>query len=322
MVGGKLEMIGRTGCLGPSTSIAAPSVQNCIPGLPAVLAPPVSASTSRVYFRDGDAKIRYMTPDGQVGDSTTVPGGPTTASFFAVSPDDKRIAVVVEDLSAAATIGLRLYVEDLTGGGHHADTFVTTIQKSGGVTLWPMGWHQGSIILAVVLACSLSPVSEPYEWHVVDATTATRLATLPGSKVRCLGGFWQSPAGAACSVDNTTFVNDWSGKPLSQDMYAFGPTQAQLSPSNTSAALDYNGPDGWGGDGVHTSVINIGQRGMTIMPGHASCLWIDDTTLLAPDAVIAYQSGLPPPGGSITVTSNVTALPAAGLCMGRFPGGL
>jgi hypothetical protein len=126
----------------------------------------------------------------------------------------------------------------------------------------------------------------------------------------------------ACSIDNTTFVDDWNGKPVSQDMYAIGPAQAQLSPSNTSAALDYNGPDAWGGDGVHTSVINIGQRGMTIMPGHESCLWIDDTTMLAPDAVLAYPSGVPPPGGSITVTTNVPALPAAGLCVGRFPGGL
>jgi hypothetical protein len=288
-----------------------------------MLAPPVSTSNDRVYFRDGDTKIRYMTPDGLVGDSTTVPGGPTTVSFFAVSPDNQRIAVAVEDLSAASTIGLRLYVEDVTGGGHHIDTFATTISKAGGgMTLWPMGWHQGAIVLAVVVACSPSPVTAPSEWHVVDAVSATRLATLPGTKIRCLGGFWQSPAGVACSVDNTTFVSDWSGRALAQYMYAIPPTQAQLSPSNTSAALDYNGPDGWGGDGVHTSVINLGQRGMTIMPGHESCLWIDDNTLLAPDAVIAYQSGLPPPGGSITVTANVTALPAAGQCVGRFPGGL
>jgi hypothetical protein len=52
--------------------------------LPAVLAPPVSASNSKVYFRDGDTKIRFLTSDGNVGDATTVPGGATTVSFFSV----------------------------------------------------------------------------------------------------------------------------------------------------------------------------------------------------------------------------------------------
>ena len=151
---GKLEMIGSTGCQGPKSSIAPSSVQMCADGLPAVLAPPVSASNDKVYFRDGDTKIRFMTPDGRTGDVTKVPGGPATVSFFSVSPDDQRIAVLVEDLSPAQSIGLRLYVEDL-GGGHHSDIYVSTIPKGlGGLSLWPMGWHQGNLVLAAVYACS------------------------------------------------------------------------------------------------------------------------------------------------------------------------
>jgi hypothetical protein len=314
--GGKLEMIGSTGCQGPKASIAPSSVQMCADGLPAALAPPVSASNDKVYFRDGDTKVRLMTPDGRTGDVTTVPGGLTTVSFFSVSPDDQRIAVVVEDLSPAQSIGLRLYVEDL-GGGHHSDIYATTIPKGlGGLSLWPMGWHQGNLVLAAVYACSATPVTTPYEWRVVSAATAERQATVVGSKVRCLGGFWQSPAGVACSVDNTTFVNDWSGKFITQLSVAFGPEQAQLSPAGRTAALVYRSGDpyayGGGGSGFpgQTDVVNFGQPGLVSLPGQESCLWIDDGSLLAPDAVIAYPSGA------------VTTLPAAGTCVGRFPGNL
>ena len=306
----KLEMIGPTGCIRASAGVNAPSVRTCADGLPALLAPPVSASNTRVYFRDGDTRIRSLKDDQEIADVTTVPGSTTTLSFFSVSPDDQRIAVVVEDMAPAETIGLRVYVEDLVGGGHHADIYASTIPKGGGLTLWPMGWHQGAIVMAVVLGCSVVPIASPSEWHVVNAMTAIRVATLPGSATRCMAGFWQSPVGVACSIDNTTFVNDWAGKLLTQDSYAIPPEQAQLSPSGASAAIDYNGGDGWGGQGPHTDGIMFGHRGLIILPGHESCLWIDDGSLLAPDAVIAYPSG------------TVAALPAVGQCAGRFPGGL
>lgn len=150
----------------------------------------------------------------------------------------------------------------------------------------------------------------------MSPTTGDRQATVVGSKVRCLGGFWQSPAGVACSVDNTTFVNDWSGKLITQVSVAFGPAQAQLSPAGRSAALEF--PSGYpyayggggGGQPAETDVINFGQPGLVALERQESCLWIDDGSLLAPDAVIAYPSGA------------VTTLPAAGTCVGRFPGNL
>src|SRR5712692_9853613 len=143
IVAGRLEMIGPTGCIRASAGVNAPSVRTCADGLPALLAPPVSASNTRVYFRDGDTRIRSLKDDQQIADVTTVPGSTTTLSFFSVSPDDQRIAVVVEDLAPAETIGLRLYVEDLAGGGHHADIYASTIPKGGGLTLWPMGSAPG-----------------------------------------------------------------------------------------------------------------------------------------------------------------------------------
>src|SRR6202521_223561 len=212
---GKLEMIGSTGCMGPTAATAAPSVHSCADGLPAVLAPPVSASNDKVYFRDGDTKIRFMTPEGQTGDATTVPGGPTTVSFFSVSPDDLRIAVLVEDLSAATTIGLRLYVEDLAGGGHHADIYSSTVdQGQTGMTLWPTGWHQGRLILAVVPACWGALLFNPRAWHVVDAATADRLAAIDVSG--CLSSLVPSAGGVVCADPFpgpfAMRIYDWTGK--------------------------------------------------------------------------------------------------------------
>jgi hypothetical protein len=157
---GTLEIVSTCGTVVASALVGASSVQTLGPGGPgAVLQPPVSATRDKVFFRDGDAVIRYLTPDGRTGDVTTVPSGHNLVSFFSVSPDDLRIAVVVVDLSnvqsaeqriaagqiSADSIKLRLYVEDLQGGGHHADIYSTTwTNKQGGInTLWPMGWHSG-----------------------------------------------------------------------------------------------------------------------------------------------------------------------------------
>ena len=94
-------MITPAGTIAAHAKVAAPSVHTCGQGTGAVLQPPVSASDDKVYYRDGNTKIKFLTPDGQTGDVTTVPGGATTVSFFSVSPDDQRIAVMVEDLSPA-----------------------------------------------------------------------------------------------------------------------------------------------------------------------------------------------------------------------------
>ena len=302
---GRLELISPSGCVAATAAIGAPSVQACTSGLPAVLAPPVSASNGRVYYRDGDTRIRFLTPSGASGDATTVPGGPTTVSFFSVSPDDQRIAVLVEDLAPASTINLRLYVEDLTGGGHHADIYTTTIAKGqGGQTLWPMGWHQGRLVLAVVLACSASPVFHPVAWHVADAATGRRLATVDVSS--CRSRLLPSPAGVACFDPQALSLRayDWAGTVTAHMAAPFlSIIQAPgLSPSGQDVFLDRD-TDWW-------AQAWSGEAGTSPITGHQACLWIDDGTILSPDAVTTYPSGV------------VTPLPGSGECAGRFPGGL
>jgi hypothetical protein len=53
--------------------------------------------------------------------------------------------------------------------------------------------------------------------------------------------------------------------------------------------------------------------------GHSACLWIDEAHLLAPDAVIQFPAETP---GNVQVSATATPLAQAGVCAGRFPGGL
>jgi len=308
---GILDMVAPNGSVGPTATVAAPSVRSCTGGAAAVVQPPVSATADKVYFRDGDTKIRYLTPSGQTGDATTVPGASGVVSFFSVSPDDQRIAVLVEDLSAQTTISLKLYVEDLIGGAHHVDIYSTTTPNGdAGTTLWPMGWHQGLLVLAVVKACTFQPAGlSPSEWHVSDAGTAARKVTIGGN---CILSYWPSPAGVAC-VDNGTnlqaAVYDWSGKVTASIPIASSDYQSSLSASG--GRIFFATGQGVGAPAPATRVFTVGagQLGGTVA-GHAACLFIDESHLLAPDAVIAIPAGA------------VTPLPASGVCAGHFPGGL
>jgi hypothetical protein len=322
---GRLEVVSTCGTVVASALVGAPSVQTLGQGGPGVvLQPPVSATRDKVFFRDGDAVIRYLTPDGRTGDVTTVPAGPKLVSFFSVSPDDLRIAVVVVDLSnvqsadqriaagqiSADSINLRLYVEDLQGGGHHADIYSTTwTNKQGGInTLWPMGWHSGQLVLALMHAYTFEAPPPPGEWHVADASTADRLATIGGGN--CSLGFWPSPAGAGCAdwTKPEASIYDWTGKlTATVPSENFG-ADPELSPSGRLWSLSNGG--GLGDPAPVTRIASVAGGPATVVAGHMACLWIDDSNWLARDAVVAFPSGV------------VKALPVRGQCAGRFPGGL
>jgi hypothetical protein len=281
----------------------------------------VSASNQLVYFRDGETKIRSLSPNGRTADVTIVPGGPTTVSFFSVSPDDQRIAVLVEDLRSGTGIDEKLYVEDLKGGGHHADIYSTTTPKdSRGQTLWPMGWHQGQLLLAVLPACSdrVADLS-PSEWQVVDPSTGMREVAITGPCADGRPGVlsrWPSPAGVACmSFGSGTSLYDWTGKSIAGFQLAApnaNDAQSGFSPSGRRyfVSSETYRPACNGGEPPSTCAYEVGQTQPHAVDGHAACLWIDEGTLLAPDAVILFSSG------------TATSLSARGLCAGRFPGGL
>jgi hypothetical protein len=317
---GNLQLVNTCGSVAASTPISASSVQTCsTSGGLAVMEPPVSATHDLVFFRDGDTKIRSLTLAGHTADVTTVPGGPGIASFFSVSPDDQRIAVAVQDFSASDTIKLRLYVEDLHGGGHHLDIYTASVAKTGGTTVWPMGWHDGSLVLAVMPACSPSLVGlSPVAWHVVDAATANRQASIDASSCGTLS-MWPSPAGVLCGQPNGTGVYGWSGRevvginsgPCVLGENGLSPSGARYFYSSSSA--------GCGGQpaGSFTRIEggSSNEAGGGDTPWHAACLWIDNDHLLAPDSVITASSGQ-------YVPAQVKLLPVVGTCAGRFPGDL
>jgi hypothetical protein len=319
-----LELVKPDATVAAAVEIAPSSVQFCSSAHDgALLEPAVSASTDEVYFRDGDTKIREVVPPGSAADVTTVPGGPTTVSFFSVSPDDQKIAVLVEDLSGSTSIGLRLYVEDLRGGSHHADIYASTTPKSkAGSTLWPMGWHQGALVLAVVPACTFEPAGlTPSEWHVASSSNASRLATIRANS--CTLSYWPSAAGVGCADSNgVTTLYDWTGKVLSvtgPGSTGSGYSMTSVSPAGQSILFATGA--GVGAPAPATGIVQLGPGPYATVAGHSACIWIDENHLLAPDAVIQFPAET---AGNLQVTATVAPLAASasGVCAGRFPGGL
>lgn len=309
IAGGKLDLIDIRGAVAVSTAITQTSPSACTGGGQALEAAPVSATSDLVYFRDAGTKIRSLALDGKTADVTTVPGGPSTVSFFSVSPDDKKIAVVVEDLSGDP-VKIRLYVEDLVGGGNHAEIYSATAGAKG-LTLWPMGWHGKSLVLAVWPVCSFEGGRLPVEWHVSDSVTAARQATIGGST--CQVGSFPSPAGVVCIRYPTrpaqATVYDWSGNAVSTGAVPDIGWDSGLAPNGgrlyTIPAFAPGAPP------PETDVITIAGGTATLsFPGHSACGWIDDTHMLAPDAVLEVPSG------------GIRVLAIPGTCAGRFPGGL
>jgi hypothetical protein len=308
---GTLMVIKPDGGVAASVDVAAASTQDCSSQHGRLVAPPpVSASNTEVYFRDGDTKIRKLVLPNQAVDVTTVPAGPNVISFFSVSPDDQQIAVLVEDVSSSTAITQRLYVEDLHGGGHHVDVYATQTPKDDrGITLWPMGWHAGALVLAVVRACTFTASGiPPSEWHVSSATNATRLATVHANN--CTLSNWPSAAGVACmDGQGVTTRYDWAGKSVAVSapgVQGGGFIQAGLSPNGSSVFFSTGAEAG--GAAPTTRIFTAGVPDTA--PGHSACLFIDEHTLLAPDAVISLAPVVSKP------------LVQSGVCAGRFPGGL
>ena len=322
LTAGTLEMIAPSGAIAAHAALGAPSVHTCGSGTGAVLQPPVSATADKVFYRDGNTKIKYLTPDGQTGDATTVPGGASKVSFFSVSPDDQRIAVVVEDLSPATTINISLYVEDLNGHTNHSVIYTKTAPKlKNGTTLWPMGWHQDELVLAVYPSCTFEPAGiTPSEWHVSNSKTAVRIATIASNN--CWLSAAPSPAGVACiTATDVATMYDWAGKVLATtgpgSQAGTGYTQTGLSP--TGESIFFAVGVAIGAPAPVTRIVQLGPGPFATVQGHTACGWIDEDHLLAGDAVIQFPAETP---ANKLVTAKVTPLAASGVCAGRFPGGL
>lgn len=326
---GKLEVIDTCGKVAVSTPLTInPYMKACgNSGQQPILPPPVSATRDKIFYRDGDTQIRSLGMDGQTQNVTSVPGGDDIRSMFSVSPDDQRIAVVVEDLSSADSVNVRLYVEDLQGGSHHADIYSTTRAKQGGTTFWPIGWHDGLLALEVVPVCDAMELAKvsPSALHLADPATADRKATiLPDG---CTLGRWPSAAGETCTVNGRTFVMDWTGKEI-RDIPIWNngsDMQSGLSPNGARLFVSGRGQQQCSVYQGSTCVdidVTRPYDAWTIGAGTdkwIGCLWIDNDHLLTPDAILGVV-----PRQSTIAPHYLSVMPIghSGVCAGRFPGGL
>jgi hypothetical protein len=134
---------------------------------------------------NGGSEVRFVIPGGIVGTATRIKLGANEQAGFSVSPDDTKIAVSIFSYAApppqgpgiGAYAGMRLYVEDAQGGGHHVDIF-----SSPTLAEFPIGWIGGRLILAVgEPTCCQALTLNPYaatSYHVVDPATGNRLSSL------------------------------------------------------------------------------------------------------------------------------------------------
>lgn len=282
-----------------------------------------SASKTRLYYLNAGSEVRFLAPDGTKGTTTRIALGATEQAGFAVSPDDTRIAVAIFSYTltpgppAAFTYnGMRLYVEDLNGGGHHVDIF-----SSPTVAEFPIGWTSGRLVLAVSEpgCCTKLPIN-PYDatsYHVADPATALRLASLCG-----VGGAPEGPVepvGVMCSKVEPEYLH-WDGSPFVPPaavsapmpyLNALSPDGSRVAGHAGRAVISIYGPQG-GADRIDASGYVLG--------------WLDDHHIVIQQIDTPTLSVLEvtesPPMSARRWTIRSADISAGGAYLGNLPGAL
>jgi hypothetical protein len=234
-----------------------------------------------------------------------VPGGAHSQSGFAVSPDDRRIAVAAVD-SSSSPATTHLYVEDVGGGGNHVD-----LPPSSGDRVWPVGWHAGELVLAVGSAPIQSVAGNPYGtfggYELVDASTGGRLGTLACNPAGPL-----TPAGSACLTGASPLtVQDFAGRTRSPGGAPASVVSAAEAPDGAHVAFCCLAGQLQLWDVEEGSVVSLGPAAS---PAYG---WIDATHLLVSDASVQHPRVMDVATGAI-----LPVAAAQGRVVARVPGGL
>jgi len=268
--------------------------------------PETSVSTTHLYFLDGEADLKSLSPSGTVSLIRHLDVEANSNVAFAVSPDDRRIAIAVITYGAAgsaAAFGLRLYTEDLFGGGHRAEVFTST-----SVVEWPVGWHNGKVVLAIGDPGVFTGFN-PYgaiEYHLVDPTTWTRQAVLT-----CSFGLLVE-AGSACSKPPTLGRQDWTGTALTFRLDPAGavsrlqPAYLALSPDGRQVA---GGVKAATAGTYDTELFEDGSES-PLVAGAAPLGWLDQSHLLVLTPAGPAMAAVP--GGTLTPVTGLAPLPGQG----------
>lgn len=290
-------------------------------GCQAPALPSVSASRDKVYFLDGDSRVRAMTADGHLSDVTTITGNTSTEVVFAVSPDDKRIAVSLVDWgNHDATV----YVSELNGGGR-TDLF-TSPSTTG--YYWPVGWHGDSVLLAGGDPVTGAPNQyDATVYGLIDPVAGAQLKRLGSGDCVPTGAI--TPAGFACVASpgskcvgpavatsgSSTFYSsclrrvDWTGKETTFLVSAYGGINdlvvhhAALSPDGAVIATDglfwVGAPNAAGFPGVVNGfTTSVPFNTMPAQPGigfldptHVSFMFVNSQTGLSYQRMYSFQNG-------------------------------
>jgi hypothetical protein len=268
--------------------------------------PETSVSATHVYFLDGEADLKSLSPSGTVSLIRHLDVGANANVAFAVSPDDRRIAIAVITYGTAgstAPFGLRLYAEDLLDGAHRTEVFT-----SATVVEWPVGWHAGKVVLASG-GPGVFTGFNPYgaiEYHLVDPTTWTRQAVLTCSFGPLVA------AGSACSKPPTLGRQDWTGTALT---FRLDPTGAVSRLQPAYLALSPDGREVAGGvkaatAGTYDTELFQDGSESPLVAGAAPLGWLDKSHLLVLTPTGPAIAAIP--GGALTPVTGLTPLPNQG----------
>lgn len=286
--------------------------------------PVVSTTRRRVYYLDGDADVRYLQPDGATRLVERLPIANSQIAAFAVDPDDRRLAFSVLDYSTNP-VTMRLFTEEL-GGANRTEIFNSKI-----VYEWPVGWHQGRLVLAL---SPLAYVQNAGDWfmasrgfHVVDPASANRLVTICDSD-NADTAYPTSPWGAACLAYPQEYsVVSWEG--TKRVLLPGDPCRAQgaiaVSPDGSEVAV--LGTARICGGAANDPIRLVAADGTVSKPAGAVGTplgWIDADHLV-------FQEDLPPFSPANTVapikivdvaSGTISVVSASGFFAGTVPGGL
>ncbi|MHB8613470.1 MAG: hypothetical protein ACYDAL_13730 [Candidatus Dormibacteraceae bacterium] len=245
--------------------------------------PYISATSSALYYLDGDSTVRALTVDGWASGAQPVAQldvGAGLEATFAVSPDTTKIAVSVLDFNRSP-VHVRLYVDNLAGGARRV------IYESDTNYVWPVAWHGGLLVLAHAYDPYLEDVAKaaprrdnPYwavSYHLVDPATAHRVI-LMGS---CTPSGPLSPVGSACIQGGSI---DWSGNTTVWSTNDWGAISAAASISPDGSFVAAARPD----DQQYVAFWRPGGAIATWVAGPGAedwAGWLDSTHVLIASAV-------------------------------------
>ena len=301
--------------------------------------PYVSLSNDAIYVLDGDAALKAVLPNGTLTNVRSVPGTAKERAAFAVSPDDSQIAIAIITYSPGSS---KLFVENLRGGGH------VDVMTSSGTAYWPVGWHQGKIVLAsgrVDHGTLLNPFNA-IGYALVDPTAGAQPTPLGTGD--CTPSGTLTPAGTACIKDPGTqcidgvVANpeptpyyktclrriDWSGTetnflvPMNAYTSSFSVAYAALSVTGQQILTDQLGTVFAPTSATHGGNEIPGSYHVTVPP-FPSMGWIDDVrysfAYVYPDGVTRDRIVGAAFAGEADVAPGVPGSPVTGLLIGTLP---